>query len=85
MLTDETSTRIKGDQTSQLDQIFTNLKVLDTKVGTCTEDYSDHMPIMINLELIKNDQELTIRDGLTRITDFSIRKAATSAEFLQRL
>ena len=43
------------------------------------------MPILLNLELIKNDQELTIKDGLTRITDFSIRKAATSAEFLQTL
>ena len=43
------------------------------------------MPILINLELVKNDQELTIKDGLTRITDSSIRKAATSVEFLQRL
>ncbi len=53
VLTDETQTRIKGEYYSQLDQIFTKLKILSSQVGYCIEDYSDHMSIMLELELNK--------------------------------
>jgi hypothetical protein len=82
---DGVPTRLGGSVESQLDQVFTNLEAVSCQVGDFDNMVSDHRPILVELILIAKDQEARISEGLRRITESAIKKAALSERSMKIL
>ena len=82
LLDDSKPTHSQGNQ---LDQAFSNIPGISAETGGCDSDITDHLPIWLIVPLKKQPGEVTLSEGLTRVTEKSLRAASLTQEFANRL